>query len=181
MDVGFYAFDLPFYRLVLGSLFIATFLAPDREPVGPLPVRRHPAVGSDRGAEPGRPHPADQPHRNPGAAQGRRVLAGPLRAVVAHPQRNPFTGATYTDINAVLPAKLILLSIAMICAVAVFVAIVLRDLRLPAIAVVLLLLSSMIVGAAWPLSVSRSSSNRTRKGARVHQPQHRRRPGTRTA
>ena len=29
----------------------------------------------------------------------------------------PFTGAGYTDINAVLPAKLILLAIAVICAV----------------------------------------------------------------
>ncbi len=36
----------------------------------------------------------------------------------------PFTGAGYTDINAVLPAKLILMAIAVICAAAVFSAIV---------------------------------------------------------
>jgi uncharacterized protein len=65
----------------------------------------------------------------------------------------PFTGAGYTDINAVLPAKLILMAIAVICAAAVFSAIVLRDLRIPAIGVVLLLLSSLIVGAGWPLVV----------------------------
>ncbi len=52
-----------------------------------------------------------------------------------------------------LPAKLILMAIAVICAVAVFSAIVLRDLRIPAIGVVLLLLSSMVVGAGWPLVV----------------------------
>ena len=69
----------------------------------------------------------------------------------------PFTGAGYTDINAVLPAKLILLAIAVICAVAVFSAIVLRDLRIPAIGVVLLLLSSLIVGAGWPLIVEQFS------------------------
>ena len=69
----------------------------------------------------------------------------------------PFTGAGYTDINAVLPAKLILLAIALICAVAVFSAIVLRDLRIPAIGVVLLLLSSLIVGAGWPLVVEQIS------------------------
>ena len=69
----------------------------------------------------------------------------------------PFTGAGYTDINAVLPAKLILLAIAVICAVAVFSAIVLRDLRIPAIGVVLLLLSSLVVGAAWPLVVEQFS------------------------
>ncbi len=69
----------------------------------------------------------------------------------------PFTGAGYTDINAVLPAKLILLAIALICAVAVFSAIVLRDLRIPAIGLVLLLLSSLIVGAGWPLVVEQIS------------------------
>ncbi len=69
----------------------------------------------------------------------------------------PFTGAGYTDINAVLPAKLILLAIALICAAAVFSAIVLRDLRIPAIGLVLLLLSSLIVGAGWPLIVEQIS------------------------
>ena len=69
----------------------------------------------------------------------------------------PFTGAGYTDINAVLPAKLILMAIAVICAAAVFSAVVLRDLRIPAIGLVLLLLSSMIVGAGWPLIVEQIS------------------------
>ena len=87
LDLGFYAFDLPFYRMVLVCLFIATFLALIANAVGPLPVRRHPAVGSHRRAESVCPHPVDQPRRNPGAAQGIRLLAGPLRAAVAHPQR----------------------------------------------------------------------------------------------
>ncbi len=69
----------------------------------------------------------------------------------------PFTGAGYTDINAVLPAKLILMAIAVICAAAVFSAIFLRDLRIPAIGVVLLLLSSLVVGAGWPLVVEQIS------------------------
>ena len=57
-----------------------------------------------------------------------------------------FTGAGFTDINAVLPAKLILLAIAVICAVAFFAAIFLRDLRIPAMAAALLVLSSILVG-----------------------------------
>ncbi|HEU0088908.1 MAG TPA: UPF0182 family protein, partial [Pseudonocardiaceae bacterium] len=67
-------------------------------------------------------------------------------------QRNypVFTGATYTDLNAVLPAKIILMCIAVICAVAFFVGAALRNLQLPAIATALLLLSSILVGAAWP-------------------------------
>ena len=56
-----------------------------------------------------------------------------------------------------LPAKLILMAIAVICAAAVFSAIVLRDLRIPAIGVVLLLLTSLIVGAGWPLIVEQIS------------------------
>ena len=43
----------------------------------------------------------------------------------------PFTGAGYTDINAVLPAKMILAAIALICAAAVFSALFLKDLRFP--------------------------------------------------
>jgi uncharacterized membrane protein (UPF0182 family) len=66
-------------------------------------------------------------------------------------RRNPlFTGASYTDLNAVLPAKVILMCIAVICAVAFFAGAVLRNLQLPAIAIALLLLSSILVGAAWP-------------------------------
>ena len=61
-----------------------------------------------------------------------------------------FTGATYTDLNAVMPAKLILLFISIICAAAFFVAVFRRNLQLPAIATVLLILSSVLVGAAWP-------------------------------
>lgn len=49
------------------------------------------------------------------------------------------------------------MAIALICAAAVFSAIALRDLRIPAIGLVLLLLSSLIVGAGWPLIVEQIS------------------------
>ena len=54
-------------------------------------------------------------------------------------------------------AAFVLLAIALICAAAVFSALVLRDLRIPAIGLVLLLLSSLIVGAGWPLIVEQIS------------------------
>lgn len=63
---------------------------------------------------------------------------------------NLFTGASYTDLNALLPAKLILLCIAVFCALAFFSGAFLRNLQLPAIALVLLVLSSVLIGAAWP-------------------------------
>ena len=43
-----------------------------------------------------------------------------------------FTGAGYTDIHAALPAKLVLMAIAVLCAVSFFAVIILRDLRIPA-------------------------------------------------
>jgi hypothetical protein len=61
-----------------------------------------------------------------------------------------FTGATYTDVNALMPAKLILLCIAIFCALGFFAGAFLRNLQLPAIALVLLVLSSILIGAAWP-------------------------------
>ena len=44
MDLGFYAFELPFYRLVLSYLFVAVFLAFVANLLGALHLRRHPAV-----------------------------------------------------------------------------------------------------------------------------------------
>src|SRR6476660_2518701 len=155
-DLGFYAFDLPFYRLVLGYLFWATFLAF----IGNLVS--HYLFGGIRLA--GRTGALSRSARiQLIALLGILML---LKAVAYWTDRytllshtragKPFTGAGYTDINAVLPATLILMAIAVICA-AVFSAIVLRDLRIPAIGVVLLLLSSLIVGAGWPLVVEQIS------------------------
>ena len=157
MDLGFYAFDLPFYRLVLSFLFVATFLALIANLLG------HYLFGGIRLS--GRTGALSRSARiQLVSLVGTLVL---LKAVAYWLDRyellshtrggKPFTGAGYTDINAVLPAKLILLAIALICAVAVFSAVVLRDLRIPAIGVVLLLLSSLIVGAGWPLIVEQIS------------------------
>ncbi|MEH3140446.1 MAG: UPF0182 family protein [Mycobacterium kyogaense] len=157
IDLGFYAFDLPFYRLVLSYLFVATFLAFIANLLG------HYLFGGIRLSG-----------RTGALSRAARIqlitLIGVLMLLKAvaywfdryellsHTRGGkPFTGAGYTDINAVLPAKLILMAIAVICAAAVFSAIVLRDLRIPAIGVVLLLLSSLIVGAGWPLVVEQIS------------------------
>jgi uncharacterized membrane protein (UPF0182 family) len=157
MDLGFYAFDLPFYRMVLSCLFIATFLALIANLLG------HYLFGGIRLSG-----------RTGALSRAARIqlisLIGTLvllkafaywldrYELLSHTRSGkPFTGAGYTDINAVLPAKLILLAIALICAVAVFSGDRAGDLRIPAIGVVLLLLSSMIVGAGWPLIVEQIS------------------------
>src|SRR5271154_5024721 len=156
-DLGFYAFDLPFYRLILSFFFVALFLAFVAN------VLAHYVFGGIRLS--GRTGALSRSARIQLVSLiGALVL---LKAVaywldryelLSHTRAGkPFTGAGYTDINAVLPAKLILLAIALICAAAVFSAVVLKDLRIPAIGLVLLLLSSLIVGAGWPLIVEQFS------------------------
>ncbi len=148
-DVGFYAFELPFYQRLLAWAFVAVVLS------FVAALITHYLFGGLRLA--GRGGQLSGPARVQLA-----VLAGTfvlLKAVgyyldryeLLSSQRNPlFTGASYTDLNAVLPAKIILMCIAVICAVAFFVGAVLRNLQLPAIATALLVLSSILVGAAWP-------------------------------
>jgi uncharacterized protein len=156
-DLGFYAFELPFYRLVLSYMFAAAFLAFVANLVA------HYIFGGIRLT--GRAGAVSRSARIQlvsliGALVLLKALAYWLDRyeLLSHTRGGkPFTGAGYTDINAVLPAKLILLAIALICAAAVFSAIVLRDLRIPAIGLVLLLLSSLIVGAGWPLIVEQIS------------------------
>ena len=57
-----------------------------RQPARPLPVRRHPALRARRCADPVGAHPADHAGRRPDAAEGTRVLVGPLRAAEPHPR-----------------------------------------------------------------------------------------------
>ncbi len=156
-DLGFYAFDLPFYRWLLDLLMTGVFIAFLANLV------THYLFGGIRLS--GRAGVLSR------AARVQLVsLVGTLvlfKAAAYWLDRyellsntrggKPFTGAGYTDINAVLPAKLILLAIALICAAAVFSALVLRDLRIPAIGLVLLLLSSLIIGAGWPMIVEQFS------------------------
>ena len=149
IDVSFYAFELPFYRYVLNWLFIAVAMS------FVVALVAHYVFGGIRLT--GRSGQVSAAARAQLA-----ILAGVfvlLKAVayfldrydLLFSTRNPnFTGATYTDLNAVMPAKLILLFISLICAVAFFVAVFRRNLQLPAIATALLVLSSVLVGAAWP-------------------------------
>ncbi|WP_433801996.1 UPF0182 family protein [Actinomycetospora sp. CA-084318] len=153
-DIGFYVFALPFWRAVLSWLFVGigvSFVAA---------LVAHYIFGGIRLAG-----------RNGSLATAARahlaVLAGTfvlLKAVAYFLDRYEllfsdrkasigganFYGASYTDLNAAMPAKLILLLIAVICAAAFFAAVFLRNLQIPAIALALLVLSSVLVGAAWP-------------------------------
>ena len=157
LDVGFYAFDLPFYRFVLNFLFVVVVIA------FIVNLVTHYIFGGIRLA--GRGGSLTNAARIQLA-----VIAGTfllLKAVAywldrytllsSTRKQEIFTGASFTDINAVLPSKLILMAIAIICALAFFAGVVLRDLRIPALATAMMLLSALVIGVGWPAAMEQFS------------------------
>jgi uncharacterized membrane protein (UPF0182 family) len=154
-DISYFVFTYPFQRFVLGYLFTAVVLAL----ISALLV--HYLFGGLRLQTPGE-------KLTPAARLHLVVLLGLfllLKAVAYYldryglvfSDRSFFTGASYTDVNAVLPAKTILVIVALICAVAVFANIFLRNVQLPAIAVVLLILTSVVTSGIYPALVQQFS------------------------
>jgi uncharacterized membrane protein (UPF0182 family) len=64
--------------------------------------------------------------------------------------RGRVTGASYTDIHAVLPAKLILLFISLLCAVLFIYNIFQRGWILPTMSVAILVVSALVIGGLYP-------------------------------
>jgi uncharacterized membrane protein (UPF0182 family) len=147
-DISYFAFTYPFQRFILSFLFAAVVFSL----LGAVVV--HYLFGGLRLQTPGeKVTSAARVHLS--------VLLGffvVLKAVayyldrygLAFSDRGGITGASYTDVNAVLPAKTILMIIAVICAVAFFANVAFRNFQLPAIALVLLVLSSVLIGGAYP-------------------------------
>lgn len=153
IDISFFAFDLPFYRFALGFGFAIILLSL----AGAAIV--HYLYGGIRLQTPGEKFTS-------GARVHLSVLLGLfvlLKAVaywldrydLLFSDRGPTTGASYTDVNAVLPAKTILVFVAIICAVAFFANIVFRNFALPAISLVLLIVASLVIGGAYPAIIDR--------------------------
>jgi len=148
-DISFFLFDYPFYRLVLGFAFAIVLLAL----IGSLLT--HYVFGGLRLQTPGQ--------KLTGAARVQlSVLLGiflVLKSIAYWLDRygtvysgrgDVYTGASYTDVHALLPAKNILVFVAVICAIAFFANIFFRNTVLPAAALVLLLFSSLVIGVAFP-------------------------------
>src|SRR4051812_4431019 len=152
LDLSFFVFEYPFYRLVLGFAFAIAILAL----IGSLVT--HYVFGGLRLQTPGQKLTA-------AARVQISVLLGvfvALKAVgywldryglVYSDRGDVFTGASYTDVNALLVPKTILVFVAAVCAIAFFANIVVRNFLLPAAALVLLLASSLVIGVAYPAIV----------------------------
>jgi hypothetical protein len=72
------------------------------------------------------------------------------RYALALKESKLITGLTYTDVNAVLPAKAILAAIAVVCALLFFANIVRRSWVLPAAGTALLVISSVLIAGIYP-------------------------------
>lgn len=158
MDVAFYAFDLPWYRFLLGFGFAAVVLSLIAAAL------THYLYGGLRITSPGA--------RATGAATGHlSVLLGlfvALKAVAYWLDRyglavkssdfkatSNWTGLRYVDANAYLPAKTILFCIAVICAVLFFATLWRRTWQLPVIGFGLMVLSAILIGGLYPAIVQK--------------------------
>src|SRR4051794_2988925 len=152
IDLSFFMFEYPFYRLLLNFGFAIVLLAL----IGA--VVTHYVFGGLRLQTPGQ-------KLTSAARVQLSVLLGlfvALKAIaywfdryglVYSNRGEVFTGASYTDVNALLVPKTILVFVAAVCAIAFFANIVVRNFLLPAAALVLLLLSSLVIGVAYPAIV----------------------------
>ncbi|WP_229674456.1 UPF0182 family membrane protein [Nakamurella endophytica] len=149
-DVGFYVFRLPFIQMIMTWLFVVVAIA-----FFAVLVTQY-LFGGIRLSGPGRRISSQ-------AAFQLSLLIGIFVLIKAvqywfdrydllfSNRGGLFTGASYTDVKAVLPAKIILMVIAAVCAVGFVVGAFLRSIRLPAVALALLVLSSVLIGGVWPL------------------------------
>ncbi|PTM91371.1 hypothetical protein C7821_111346 [Streptomyces sp. VMFN-G11Ma] len=158
LDVSFYAFDLPWYRFLLGFGFAAAILSLIAAAL------THYLYGGLRITSPGA--------RATASATGHlSVLLGffvALKAVAYWLDRyglavkssdfkatDNWTGLRYVDANAYLPAKTILFCIAVICALLFFATLWRRTWQLPVIGFGLMVLSAILIGGLYPAIVQK--------------------------
>jgi uncharacterized protein len=150
-DISYYTFTLPFQRFLLGFLFTAVVLSLL------VAVVTHYLFGGIRVQTRGeRVVPAAKVHLS--------VLLGILALLKAYAYyldrfglvfstRGVVDGASYTDVHAVLPAKLILLFISLLCAALFIYNIFQRGWTLPALGAGILVLSAFVIGGIYPAIV----------------------------
>ncbi len=168
MDLSFFVFTLPGLRFVVSFLMAVVVLSHDRRPGHALPLRRHPDRWS-RAAH----------HPRPRACSS-SVLAALLLLLIAanywldryslltqSGSSDRFQGASYADVNAVIPSKAILAAIAVFVALLFVVNAVRGNWRIPAIGVGLMVVAAIAIGGIYPPSSSGSRWSRTRRSSRA--------------
>jgi len=150
-DIGFYVFDYPWLRFLSSFTFamlVVTILAT---------VFVHYVFGGVRIAGRG-------PRLTGPAGIHLSILVGLIilsrgfsywldRFGLAIGSSGLFDGIGYTDANARIPSKNILIGVAIVCALLFFAAVVIRSWVLPAIGLGLLALTSVLIGGIWPAAM----------------------------
>ncbi len=158
-DIGFYIFDLPWLHYLVDSAMAFAFVA------ALLAGLVHYLYGGVR-------LQATRDRLSPGAQAQLSLLLGVFvlakgadywldRYDLVHESGRLITGITYTDDHAVLPAKNILMAIALICAVLFFLNVWRRTWLLPSVGLALLVLSAILLGMIWPGIVQQFQVNPT--------------------
>ncbi len=147
-DISFFMFTLPFWQALVGwaisTLILATIAA---TVVHYIYGGIRPQVREDRTTVTARV----QLSILLGAIVAIKAIAYWLdRFALATSDEGIITGLTYTDVNAVLPAKSILTGIAIICSLLFFANIIRRSWVLPAAGLALLGISSFLISGVYP-------------------------------
>jgi uncharacterized membrane protein (UPF0182 family) len=151
LDISFFAFRLPFWQTLIGwgiSTLVLAIIAS---------VAVHYLYGGIR-------LQVQENRTSPAARLQLSLLLGSVvllkavaywfdRYALALKESKIITGLTYTDVNAVLPAKAILAGIAIVCALLFFANIVRRSWVLPAAGTALLVVSSVLIAGLYPAAI----------------------------
>ncbi len=151
LDISFFINVYPFLRLALSFLFAAILLSLV------LSTAVHVLYGGLRLARHAQPSRAARSHLFVlvGVFVALKAIAYWVdRYAIDFSQRGVVqTGASYTDVHAVLPAKTVLAAIAVICAALFLAGAVRRSALLPAMGFGLLVLSAVVIGGIYPFII----------------------------
>jgi uncharacterized membrane protein (UPF0182 family) len=153
LDVGFFVFELPFYRSVVGFASAVVLLS------GLTVIATNYLYGAIRIT--GREVVISKSARIQIAVtaglylllQGVSIWLDQYATVTD--EGSLFTGAGYTDVNAVIPGQWILSAIAVAVAILFFITAIMGRWRLPLVGTVLLIVTSLIIGSIYPWVVQR--------------------------
>ncbi|MEY3484234.1 MAG: hypothetical protein RLZZ218_1069, partial [Actinomycetota bacterium] len=148
LDVSFYLFDLPFYILLVSYLMVVTFLA-----LIPV-ILFHLVYGGIK-------FNGKQSSFSKTARVQISVLASVFMALLGATiwlgqyetltsSAGLFTGATYSDVNASIPAAQILTAIAFVVAIIYLAVAVIAKWRLAILGTSLMLVLAVVLGGVWP-------------------------------
>jgi uncharacterized protein len=153
LDIGFYLFQLPFWALLQSWLFTSLVLT------GLLTAGAHYLLGGIRPE-------ADNDRILPSVKAHLSVLLALILAVRAwgywldryellYSERGTVTGASYTDVNAELPALYLLIGVSVIAIALVLFSIRRSGFLVPGAAIGLLVVASIILQGAYPAVIQR--------------------------